>query len=343
MKHISFYILALLLSVVACKQPDKTENIKVVGNPDSVVLNQYLSDESVCKYIFNDMIECAVVVNDSGPYHCFIKENVLGKKQIYYFCLDDVLKYNYIPEYDSLNYDLSLNYLDTERDKIKWSSKFERVPQMRQKSDEYRKQIETLDDAQDLSDFYNNSLYFQSDDPLVEATDRGRVLHKLIEITQVQLVGKYLRSVPNSLNAIVIGFRYVCRSYGILYWNNRFWKLNDYLVDLKKHLSNKEELRLRIEDRPKEAWNDDYRYYFSKYLQSIQQQNLNYMTKLFEDTDCRFDQYNFCYTVDYRYSDTRFFFFKIDWLGNHKITIHKNYINKEYLPTTRISNYYLYY
>ena len=235
MKQLYFYILAVLLLVLACKQPDKTENIKIVGNPDSAILKQYFNNELVCKYIFNEMIECAIVVNDSGPYHCFIKENVLGKKQIYYFCLDDVLKYNYIPEYDSLNYDLSLNFIDTERDKIKWSSKFERIPQMRQQSAEYHKLIETLDDAQDLSDYYNNSLYFQCNDDIIKSDDQWRILNKLIEITQVQLVGKYLRSVPNSLNAIVIGFRYVCRSYGILYWQGRYdSKLNDYIVDLNE-------------------------------------------------------------------------------------------------------------
>ena len=343
MKPLLFPILLLLLPVFACKQPHKTDNIKIVGHPDFAIYHQYISNESVCKYIFNDMIECSVVVNDSGPYHCFIKENVLGQKQIYYFCIDDVLKFNYIPEYDSLNYDLSLNYFDTERDKIKWSSKFERIPQLRQNSEEYHKRIETLDDAKDLSDFYNNSLYFQCDDSIIDFETKETVLNKLIEITQVQLVGKYLRSVPNYDNAIVIGYRYVCHSYGILYWSRyHYAKLKDYIVDLNKNLSNRIFFRYRNDDRPKESWKEEHRYFFSKYLQSIQKQNLKYISKQFEVTDSLYYQYDFCYSVDYRYSDTRFFFFKIDWEGD-KITIHKNYINKEFLPTTRISNYYLYY
>ncbi|MBP5370085.1 MAG: hypothetical protein J6Z01_16700 [Bacteroidales bacterium] len=334
-----------LLSMLSCQGIEQSDSINIIGNPDSSIFNQYISNKSVCSYVFNDMIECSIVVNDSGPYHCFIKEDVLGEKQIYYFCIDDVLKYNYIPEYDSLNYDLSLTYKDTEYELTKWSTKFEKVPLMRKKSEEYHKLVNTLDDDKDLSDFYNNSLFFQSDIISVDYETKKTILYKLIEMTQVQLVGKYLRSVPNYENAIVLGWRYGCYSYNIQYWTIKdFYALKSYLNELGDNLDLYIFKRLRSQQSEAfKIWYDQYQFTFSKYLQSIQQQNLNYMTKLFEDTDSLYEQYDFCITVDYRFSDTRFFFFKIDWLENNKITIHKNYINKEFLPTTRISNYYLYY
>ena len=326
---LQYIYIIFLLSMLSCKSTEQPDNVKIVGNPDSTVLNQYFSNESVCKYIFNDMIECSVVVNDSGPYHCFINENVLGKKQIYYFCIDDVVKYNYIPEYDSLNYDLSLTHKDTQSDSTKWSTKFEKISLMRKQSKEYNKLIETLDDAKDLSDFYNNSLFFQTNITSVDNKTKQIVLNKLIEITQVQLVGKYLRSIPNYENAIVLGWRYVSYTYDIQYWKSR-----DRL-DLQAYAS---ELTNRLF-----FYKISRSYFFPEYLQSIQEQNLNYISNLFKDIDNLYDQYDFCISVNYRYSDTRFFFFKIDWEKNNKITIHKNYINKEFLPTTRISNYYLYY
>lgn len=84
--------------------------------------------------------------------------------------------------------------------------------------------------------------------------------------------------------------------------------------------------------------------YSSKYLLRLQDENLKFINKNFEDIfTTQQDSCDILMCIDYKYSDSRIFLFNIDRDTNNNITITKNYYNKEFLPTTRMSNYYLFY
>jgi len=307
-----------------------------------------------------------IIVEDTGAYHCFIMEEVDNKKQLSYFVLDDVVKYNYIPYYDSLEYDLSITFEQSEYEGKKWSSKFEKIPYFRQQSKKYQQLISTCDDAQDLADFYNNSLYFHSG----SAQYKERVLTKLIEITQVQLVGKYLCFKRPKKKFIVLGWISCPDSYKIIKFKNFNKKVDYYVLENifetyiynfdcwvsqldKQSIKNFDELFLE-KDRLEHISdvNDTYDHYFQKqiknrkflnyspYLLNNQKNNLKFIKQNLNDLKLMKDSCDIMMCLDYKYSDSRIFFFNIEY-EKGKIKITKNYYNKEFLPTTRMSNYYL--
>ena len=316
----------------------KNQEIIVLGNPDSLVLEQYLSKKSSFRYIVNSMMTLDVIVQDTGAYHCFIMENIDNQQQLSYFMLDDVIKYNYIPPYDSLEYDLNLTFEQTKSDSLKWSSKFEKIPYLRQNSKEYQQLVATCNDAQDLSDFCNNSLYFKTKGHHFDE----RVLTKLIEITQAQLVGTYLRFRRSNNNKIILGWIYSKDSYKILKFKNLYRRKMYYLLNDGVNYSS-----YNFEDWVNDLNQRRFKKYAQncpKYLSHLQDENLKFINKNFEDifTTQQFSS-DILMCIDYKYSDSRIFLFNIDKDTNQNITITKNYYNKEFLPTTRMSNYYLFY
>ena len=367
------FFLLLISIIFSCNYEEKSSilakqiknnEITILGNPDSSLLAMYLSDTLSFKYIFNPMMTIDVIAGDTGVYHCFIMEDVNNQKQLSYFVLDDVVKYNYIPYYDSLEYDLSITFEQSEYEGKKWSSKFEQIPYLRKKSKEYQQLVSTCDDAQDLADFYNNSLYFHSDCETAKIQDR--VLTKLIEITQVQLVGTYLQFDRPKSNYIILGFISYWNSYKIIkfkilrrrekyYFINRgyeyysynfdFWisQLNRRLIKNFKELDGEryiaEQYSSHTQYVKKEIQRRSY-FEYSPYLLNIQKKNLNFIKQNINDLKSLQDSCDIMICLDYKYSDSRIFFFNIVHESN-KIKIKKNYYNKEFLPTTRMSNYYL--
>lgn len=325
----------------------KNKEITIIGNPDSSLLAQYLSDTVSFKYILNSMMTIDVIVEDTGAYHCFIMENVDNQKQLSYFILDDAIKYNYIPYYDSLEYDLSLTSEQIANYGLKWSSKFEQIPYLRTKSSIYQELVATCDDDKDLSSFYNNSLFFQSQ----STNDKKDVLTKLIEITQTQLVGKYLRFKRPYKNLIIFGLISSWDSYNILKFKHlKRWC--DYYLDINEYTGtifsfNLKDWLQELEKRLTKGFstiNKEVQYVkYSSYLLQLQKENLQFINQNMDEIISKEDSCDIMICVDYKYSDSRIFFFNINTDMNNKITITKNYYNKEFLPTTRMSNYYLYY
>jgi len=312
----------------------KNHEIIVLGNPDSHVLEQYLNKKSSFRYIVNSMMTLDVIVQDTGAYHCFIMETIENQQQLSYFMLDDVIKFNYIPPYDSLEYDLNLTIEQTKSDSLKWSSKFEKIPYLRQHSKYYQQLVASCNDAQDLSNFCNNSLYFKKTGRHFDE----RVLTKLIEITQAQLVGTYLRFRRQKIDKIILGWIYSYNSYKILKFKNLYrqkmyyllydginyssYNFEDWVNDLNKRQSKK--------------------YCYSKYLHHLQDENLKFINQNLEDIfNTQQDSCDILMCIDYEYSDSRIFLFNINMDTNNNITITKKYYNKEFLPTTRMSSYYL--
>lgn len=337
----------------------KDQEITVLGNPDSLIFDKYLSNNSSFRYIVNSMMTIDVIAQDTGAYHCFIMENVDNQQQLSYLMLDDVIKYNYIPYYDSLEYDLNLTFEQTEFDSLKWSSKFEEIPYLRLKSTEYQQLVSTCNDIQDLSNFCNNSLYFKKKCHHYDE----RVLTKLIEITQAQLVGTYLRGRART-HQIILGWissqSYMILKFKNMYRDNRFYVLNDGIRDYYFYFENwinelnhrqsrnykKREIERKNIGNIKFQNELERKHYlsYSKYLLKIQDKNLKFINNNIKDISItQQDSCDILMCIDYKYSDSRIFLFNIDRDTNNNITITKNYYNKEFLPTTRMSNYYLYY
>ncbi|MCQ2973287.1 MAG: hypothetical protein MJ211_00595 [Bacteroidales bacterium] len=163
------------------------ENIKLIGNPNQKIITQFVNGDVDFVYPFNTGITMSVILETPMIYHCFILEQIERNKQLSYLKIDDGMKYNYIPYYDSLVFDYNFTIVDEKLGSLP-SSKFYTIPFLRQKSEKYQQLILSCNDAQELSDFYNKSLYFQCDSNIVSNENKENLLNRLIEILLVNFI-----------------------------------------------------------------------------------------------------------------------------------------------------------
>ncbi|MCQ2973289.1 MAG: hypothetical protein MJ211_00605 [Bacteroidales bacterium] len=197
MKFKSIYILIFCFIISSCNNNEDTkyielfgEKIKLNGNPDQQLITQYVEGEVDYVYPFNTAFTMSVILELPAIYHCFILEQIEDKKQLSYIKIDDGMKFNYIPEYDSLEYDLNYTIVDERLGKLP-SSKYDSIPILRSKSEKYNLLISTCNDSQELSDFYNNSLFFQCDTSIIDKDFKENLLNELVKIMLV----RYIQSV----------------------------------------------------------------------------------------------------------------------------------------------------
>ena len=339
-----------------------------MDDDSSTILNQP-TDSSYFQYVVNDYMTVYVTISEYGCYNCYIKENFYGKEQVCYLKLDDASKYNYIPNYDSLEYDLNLTFDDTEYLGKKVSSKYKLLPTLRRNSVEYQQLIASCDDINELSNFYQKSFYFQAPDSVVSKQEKIDVLVKLIEITQIQLVDMYLNEYRDTKNIIVLGWISILNSYNLIKFvkpeHNQIiysFRKNSEMVDYSYAdwiLEKYEQLKSNLESYnylkklySNNKTTDDYvkkliqskrLFPYSKYILDIQNDNLTFINNNRDNIYKEIEKCNLFICADYKNNISRLFFFTINFSNNNNVVLTKNFYNKEFLPTTRISNYYLYY
>lgn|GEM_PF-4152706 len=364
MKRYTFYIFIFLITICSCA--DKTtqeypkivymeDSIPLLGSPDTAILAQFIQGDVDRTYLYNNLVSMSLILEPPAIYHCFILEKVGTDKQIYYLKIDDALKYNWIPPYDSLSYDLSLDMLKTEwagttvRNKstgglihykpdtaMQWSSKFEQLPSMRKNSEEYKKIVDQCNDAQELADYYNHSLFFQNNS-FISADDKNELLSRLISKTQVHFVEYYFDFDRPTLDIYpVIEGRFYCSPFHSTYKILDFSKFkNEILEESAKRLE-----WLSNEEYPQEHSDNYGERIYSRYLLNMNTENLNNILNNIDEIENLYNQSSMMFCTSRPHEDFRLFFFNIKYDENNKITIEKNYYNKEYITTTRIRGYY---
>ena len=78
----------------------------------------------------------------------------------------------------------------------------------------------------------------------------------------------------------------------------------------------------------------------SRYLLNINYDNLNNILSNLGEIENLYNKSSMTFFSRRPHEDFRLFFFNIKYDENNKITIEKNYYNKEYITTTRIRGYY---
>lgn len=330
------------------------DSVKLLGTPDSTVLSKFINGEVHCTYLLNNMVTMILILENPAIYHCFIFEQVGTDKQIYYLKIDDALKYNWIPYYDSLAYDLKLNFFDTEMtgctiknnnggnpfifsDTPKhWSSKFEIIHSMRNNSEYYHKIISQCDDAAELSEYYNNSLFFQNKN-YVRDEDKMYLLTILLMKTQISYTENFFELDRDDFDLI---YYIVDNNYSGGLLNFRTYKISDFNKfkdDLIQYHNehNKLDSLYRVEHL-----RTDHRRYVSRYILDMSKDNLNNLLANIENMEKLYKQSTMMIYQEHPHHDLRVFFFNIKYDENNKITIEKNYYNKEYITTSRIRGYY---
>jgi hypothetical protein len=329
------------------------DSVCILGEPDSTVLTKFIKEDHDKTFLFNNMVSMTLILEAPAIYHCFILEQVGTDKQIYYLKMDDAIKYNWIPPYDSIDYDLSLDFTKTENAgkylsnkytgefehikpdiPMKWSSKYEQIPVMRKKSEEYSKIVSLCDDIEEFSHYYNHSLFFQNKS-FVSEDDKVELLTQLLGVTQIQFVDYFFDFDKDysDFYPITIG-----HFYGALYYSN--FKMNDFytftesLKEAEERISNYSRLY------ETEHLYNDIRSTHSKYLLTMNSENLYQIQKNLDEIETLFNQSSMMFFSLRPHFDYRLFFFDITYDDDNKITISKNYFNKEYITTTRIRGYY---
>ena len=179
------------------------DSVQLFGKPDSIILSKFMQGDIHHTVLFNNMVSMFLILEEPAIYHCFILEQVGKDKQISYLKIDDGMKLNWIPSYDSLEYDLNLDFFKTELAgctiinratgephyikpdmPLRWSSKYENLPMIRKKSEEYQRIASQCDDASELAEYYNNSLFFQNN-TFVTSEDKNILLSTLISQTLI--------------------------------------------------------------------------------------------------------------------------------------------------------------
>ena len=328
------------------------DSVKLIGNPDSTILSTFLHQDEDYTFPFNNMVSMSVILEPPAIYHCFIWEQVEQEQQIYYMKVDDAIRYNWIEYYDSLSYDLSLDFIKTEMAgcsfknpltgkqeyikpdiAMKWSSQFEHIPATRQSSKYYDSICSKCDDAKELSEYYNSSLFFQNKS-IVKDIDKEYLLQELIRITQVQYVEYFFdfeRDFDDFCHILISesGESYHCINQKSDFSN--FKKVIDEGLN---------KIQCYNDDYLNEHNTNDIRRHYSKYLLNMNAQNLNYILNHIDDIEQKFYKSSLMVYNELFPEDIRIFFFNITYDENNKITIEKNYYNKEYITTTRIRGYY---
>ena len=363
MKLFNLYIVIVALLISSCSSKNEPQlpkiffledSVSMLGDPDSTVLAKFLNLESDQTYLFNNMVSMTLILEPPAVYHCFIFEQVGADKQIYYLKMDDAIKYNWIPPYDSLNYDLGLDFMKTEMagctvinnydgrvvhikpdTAMKWSSKYEQLPSLRKNSAEYYNIVSRCDDIKELSHYYNNSLFFHNNS-FVSAEDKTELLTQLIGITQIQYVEFFF-----DFNNFYRDYYPIIKGYFSDYQLYTIYKNEDFLQFKLKTLNNAVEnlnwLQTAYEHEHRR--NDMFRSK-SRYLLNINYDNLNNILSNLGEIENLYNKSSMTFFSRRPHEDFRLFFFNIKYDENNKITIEKNYYNKEYITTTRIRGYY---
>lgn len=368
MKKSYIYLIAIMLALMGCMSEKKKDanfqlsktffmgdSICIFGEPDTNVLSLFIHNDVDYTYVLNNMVSMSLILEPPAIYHCFFLEQVGTDKQIYYLKIDDAIKYNWIPPYDSLPYDLSLDFTKTELAgcslfssltgktitykpdiPLKWSSMYEHISSIRCNSVEYYNIVAQCNDANELADYYNNSLFFQNNS-FVSDDNKNDLLSRLISITQIQYLEYFFdfeRNFDDILFPIILG-HFHCSNYSI-YEINDFNLFKEKLMRLPEYLNNS----FFTYENEEHSTNKPVSRLRSLYLLKMNKNNLN---NIILNIDSIENFYNlssmmFCH---YRpHHDVRLFFFNIKYDENNKITIEKNYYNKEYITTTRIRGYY---
>ena len=369
MKRYTFYLFIFLITICSCA--DKTtqeypkivymeDSIPLLGSPDTAILAQFIQGDVDRTYLYNNLVSMSLILEPPAIYHCFILEKVGTDKQIYYLKIDDALKYNWIPPYDSLSYDLSLDFEKTERagstmtnkydgslirfkpdTAMKWSSKYEQLPSMRKNSEEYNKIVDQCDDAQQLADYCNHSLFFQNNS-FISSDDKNELLKRLISQTQAHFVEYFFDFDRPSFDIYpIIEGRFYCN---VLYSTYKVEDFSKFKNEILKEWGAKELELLSNNIYPQEhSRNDRVERLCSRYLINMNTENLNNILNNIDEIENLYNQSSMMFCTSRPHGDFRLFFFNIKYDENNKITIEKNYYNKEYITTTRIRGYYMIY
>ena len=363
MKKYIFFIVVLVLLMCSCFKhkvlaPQKIllfgDSISIIGVPDSSILTKFINSDEDYTYIFNNMVSMSLILEPPAIYHCFILEHVGSDKQLYYLKIDDAMKYNWIPPYDSINYDLGLDFIKTEMagcsiksnydglsmhfkpdTAMKWSSKYEQIPSLRMNSEKYNEIVSQCNDAIELSDYYNHSLFFQNND-FVREEDKTCLLDLLLRTTQIQFVDYFFdfEVVKNGIDIYPIYLGWIAGP--LSYSTYKVPSFSTFDTTLKKccdHLNFYEQTY--ISDHSSK----DNRRTISRYLLDMNSSNLNYIVNNLKEIENLYNKSSMMFFSHRPHEDFRIFFFNITYDENNKITIEKNYYNKEYITTTRIRGY----
>ncbi|MCQ2976150.1 MAG: hypothetical protein MJ211_15220 [Bacteroidales bacterium] len=193
MKYKIFILIVFICSSSCLKQQNKADNyiylfddsVKLRGDVDIDILKKYINNEVDYTYLFGNYISMSVILESPAIYHCFVYEYSEEEKQVCYLKIDDGIKYNFIPNYDSLNYDLQITREDLVSGKMP-SSKYYNIFEMRKQSIEYQQLTNTCDDIDDLTDYLNNSIFFQNSN--INDSIKQELLLEFIKITQIFFV-----------------------------------------------------------------------------------------------------------------------------------------------------------
>lgn len=359
MKNYFFFIVVCVLLMCSCLKhkelaPQKIllfgDSISIIGVPDSVILTKFNNSDEDYTYIFNNMVSMSLILEPPAIYHCFILEHVGSDKQLYYLKIDDAMKYNWIPPYDSINYDLGLDFIKTEMagctiqskydgrsmhikpdTAMKWSSKYEQIPSLRMNSEKYNEIVSQCNDAIELSDYYNHSLFFQNKE-FVSEEDKTCLLDLLIRTTQIQFVDYFFDFEVVKNDPIYLGWKVGPLVYST-YKVPSFCTFDTSLKKCCEHLNFYEQTY--ISDHSSK----DTRRTISRYLLDMNSSNLNYIVNNLKEIENLYNKSSMMFFSHRPHEDFRIFFFNITYDDNNKITIEKNYYNKEYITTTRIRGY----
>ncbi len=190
------YSVLLLISLVAfdaCTEDKSTTvelwggQIKLNGSPEPELIKKLERGDIDFVFSFSDVMTLSIIIESPYIYHCFILEQILDNKQLNYLKIDDASRFHYVPKYDSLSYDLSLSCADINKGLLP-SSKLDSVLLSRAKSDTCCELLSLCDDDKEFTDYFNKSLYFNSDSSVIEEYYKQDRLFRLMEILLVRLV-----------------------------------------------------------------------------------------------------------------------------------------------------------
>ena len=158
---------------------------------------------------------------------------------------------------------------------------------------------------------------------------------QLLGVTQIQFAEYFFDFDKNYIDFYPITMRYF---YGAVYYSTfkmeDFYEFKESLKDSEKRFST---LYRLYEEEHKY---NDIRSMYSKYLLNMNSENIYQIMSNIDEIETLYNQSSMMFISHRTHEDYRLFFFDITYDENNKITIEKNYYNKEYITTTRIRGYY---
>ncbi len=331
MKTFVYYILLFyyLIVFVACTEEKSMielwgEKINLNGTPEPGLIKKLEQGDIDYVFSFSSVMTLSIIIEPPYIYHCFILEQMLGNKQLSYLKIDDAFRFHYVPEYDSLNYDMSLRFSEVKNGLLP-SSKFDSIPLYRAKSKKYFQQLALCDDDKEFSDYLNKSLYFNCDSTIISEIDKKERLFKLMEILLVRLVVlPVYDEYPHLENVFLDGDIFLCGGPIGQFYSNQFH-------DNPAHL---------LEDEIIE-WNEWYNLgsFISRVDGERYKTNIfSYYKSLKDNLTTKINEIDSLYKSGwyiYNYHYCYYFAFNITNYSNI-IKIEKKFINANYLLSSRI-------